>query len=442
MTLILTVANSSGVYQSSDYRLTDRQTGEPVPDKAGHKQLQASFTGFDLRLAFTGIAAVGTGQRTIDWLLGELKSLPHDSKLEDICDALARRSSVIALPHGSKGILELVLTVAAVGEPFRVAVISNVDWRKHPPAAKPQFRIGVHTITKPFHLVSGYRDSLPASQRDRLRAIAKDIGKEPSDVLAALGQINAIAAQRSQGYVSEDCWVTSQTADGRVRRSAGLNVGERAGDIPIIFGGGEMFELVRKNFGPALGQNIRLVQSAGAMYGPGDGTPLPLPSGEPRRFALGGSAITASLRSSAGEECAGITIAQRNCVLQMRCNEKVRVPFATLTFTGMSPLGGAFPKPFLPWPRIVTCLTIDDGSVPQGFEYPVGYWIENGAHHVIIPASSHPIRNVAFLGAEDEMVIVAPSSTMEFAWSPDQEAPSALLEASVWWRSRLHGAHA
>ena len=136
MTLILTIANASGVYQSSDYQLTDLDTGAPISDRAGSKQLQASFKEFDVGLAFTGIAAVGAGaarQRTVDWLSAELKALPHDSQLQNICHALANRSGAITSPHGLRGVLALILTVAAVGEPFRVAVISNVDWRKRPP---------------------------------------------------------------------------------------------------------------------------------------------------------------------------------------------------------------------------------------------------------------------------------------------------------------------
>ena len=43
MTLILTVANASGVYQSSDYQLIDQRTGKPISDRAGSKQLDASF---------------------------------------------------------------------------------------------------------------------------------------------------------------------------------------------------------------------------------------------------------------------------------------------------------------------------------------------------------------------------------------------------------------
>lgn len=54
MTLILVAANTSGLYQSSDYQLTDQATGAPTLDSAGSKQLQADFQKFNLQLAFAG----------------------------------------------------------------------------------------------------------------------------------------------------------------------------------------------------------------------------------------------------------------------------------------------------------------------------------------------------------------------------------------------------
>lgn len=440
MTLILAVGNRRGVFESSDYQLTDRETGAPVTNRAGSKQLQASFKDIDLRLAFTGIAEVGAGsarQRTVDWLSGEMKTLSHDSQLQDICEALKRRSVAITKPHGLRGALELVLTVATVGKPFRIAVISNVDWRKRPPEAKPEFTVRVRTVRRPFRLISGYRDSVPILQRHRLRALAKDVDKPTADILAALGEINAIAASGSQGYVSEGCWVTSQTTDGRIRRSTGLNIGQNPGGIPSIHGDFDLSEFIGKNFRAAPGQEMRLIQTAGAICGPGDGTPVPAPTGEPRRFTLSGSSVTALLRSPSGDECASINIVHINCVLEMRCNEEVTVPFAKVTLNSTCPIGTAFPRPLFPWPHLDPALANDGTLVPRGWEYSVGYWIETAAHHVVIPQSSRSIRNVAFLGAEDEVIIVAPSTAMEFRWTEREEAPSATVSARVSWRSRL-----
>jgi hypothetical protein len=115
MTLILTVANSSGVYQSSDYQLTT-YTGAFVSDKAGSKQIEATFGRVQLQLAFTGIARLG-GERTIDWLLTELKVLPVRIELQELCNALKERCSQKIV---SKHVRTLVLAVAERGKPFRV----------------------------------------------------------------------------------------------------------------------------------------------------------------------------------------------------------------------------------------------------------------------------------------------------------------------------------
>jgi hypothetical protein len=61
MTLILTVANSRGVYQSSDYRLNNPTTGALVSNIAGLKQLSGSFTGLRVN------AEVRLGWRAPRW---------------------------------------------------------------------------------------------------------------------------------------------------------------------------------------------------------------------------------------------------------------------------------------------------------------------------------------------------------------------------------------
>jgi hypothetical protein len=444
MTLILTLANASGAFQSSDYQLTDQRTGAPVSDRAGSKQLQASFKRLDLRMAFTRIASVGTGSaalRTIDWLAGELKALPNDSPLQEICDALKMHCDAITKPHGVRGVLELILTASTIDGPFRIAVISNIDWRKRPPTAKQKFTVGIRTIEKPFVLISGYRDSLPPLQQYRLQALARDIGKSPSEILGALAEINAIAAKGGRGYISEACWVTSQTAEGPVRRSASLNIGQHQGDIHLLQGNLDLLDFVQKNFQAAPGKEISLVQGAGVSAGPSHGTPLGPPTGEPRRFILSGSPSRGALRGPAGQRSVFVDVSQLEISLEMRCNEEVNVPFATVAMTDVGSIGKGYPSPLYPWPRLAPAFMIDQGAVPRGWEYSIGHWIEDELHHVVIAQSSRSIRNVAFLGPDDEMVIVAPMTTMEFKWAEGDIGPSATIYARVLWRSRLDGTH-
>jgi hypothetical protein len=441
MTLILTVANSSGVHQSSDYQLTDPGTGAPVSDRAGSKQLDAEFKGLNLQLAFTGVASVRTGsstQRTIDWLSAELKALPQDSSLQDICNALSKRGAAAMKPLGPRGVLTLILACSGVGEPFRVAVVSNAHWGEHPPRAKDHFDIAIHVIKKPFSLISGFRDSVPPLERHRIRALARASAQDIQDGLAA---INAIAAGNSQGYVSKECWVTSQQAsNGGGLRFAAINVGEQKGLVTHVRGGFDVFDWVKKNFRAAPGKEIGLRQRVSMMIpGQEDVRPVPPPEGDSRKFTLSGSSATGPLLSASGQHCASVEIAQLECVIIARRNEEVTVPFARVKFSGTHPMCADFPRPLLPWPSLTPSLAVDGVSVPQGCQYTVGYWVEHGVHQVVLPQTSRGIRNLAFLGDDDELVIVVPPSNIEFAWEPSRDGPTATLQANIWWRTRLDG---
>jgi hypothetical protein len=439
MTLILTVGNFRGVHQSSDYQLTDPNSGAPVSDQAGSKQLEAGFKGLHLQLAFTGTAAVRKGgsiERTIDWISAELNALPHDSSLQQICDALSRRSASAMAPLGPRGVLTLVLVAATVGKPFRVAVISNSQWSACPPRASTNFRIRIHTIQRPFYLISGYRDAVASRERHRLAALSRATDNEQKRILNTLAEFNAIAAQNSGGYVSEGCWVTSTLADGRVRRSAMQNVGTQGGSIPQLFAGVNHWEVIKRDFRAEPGKELRLDTAATAIFGPGDSILVPPPHGEARTFKLSGASITGSLRSASGHVCGSIEISQLHCLIHARCNETVTVPFAGVKLRLTQAACADFPEPLLPWPYLCPELAIDGHSIPRGWEYAVGHWIKGGVHHIEIPKSSRGVRSVAFLGDDEEMVIVTSKGKLELRFS---DGVTATLQADISWRKRLDG---
>jgi hypothetical protein len=436
MTLILTIANSSAAYQSSDYRLVDRDTLKPVTDLAGTKQLQASFRDFSLRLAFTGIAT-GTRGRTIDLLSNALKLVPQETQLEELCEALSRKCEDITRAAGNRGVLELVLIASAVAKPFRVAVISNIDWQSLPLLrANAAYEIRIHPVDKPFVLISGYRDAVPLRQKFRLRALARDEESPPVHIMNALSRINAIAAKNSKGIVSENCWVTSVVADGRIRREAGLNVGQNPGNITSRVGDFDIGEFVRQNFEPAPGKTIRLIQTAGVVLGPGDGTPQAPPEGDPRRFTLSGSSITAALRSSIGNALISVAFEHHECILEMRLNDEAIMTFGKISLGNVHPVGVPFAKPRFPWPQLAVPLTLDGAAIPRGWEYSIGYWVEEKHHHLEVLQCSRSIRDVAFLSGHDEIIIVSPTATLEFSWQDGEEIPSVALAARVRWQTR------
>jgi hypothetical protein len=437
MTLILTIVNSRGVHQSSDYQLT-LTTGEFVSDRLGSKQLEAQFLGFHVHLAFTGIAN-GRTRRTIDWLATELKALPQNSTLQAICNALAKRSTSEMKPYGKEGALTLVLSVSTVGGPFRLATISNVeDWSAPKPRAKKGFDISIRTVRKPFHLINGYRGCVPLTERHRLKALARSSPDMTAEQLCKeLADINAIAAKNSKGSVSAGCWVSSQISDGNRRQFAMHNVGHHSGAVRNLQNGIDISEFIKQNF--QLNPDAKLIAAAGVMAGPGDGVPLPPPEGEPRQFFLSGSSITGILRSSSGEHCATIHITQLDDDVTMQRNQTARGPFVRIQLesSGQDSLCADFPRPKFPWPQVKPPFAIDGVPVDRGLEYTVVHWVEDGVLHVEIPQCSRALRNVAFLGDDDELVIVVSDATL--TWAPAEAGPSATLEAELTWRVRLDG---
>lgn len=440
LTLILTLANASAIYQASDYQLTDGVTGRPLSD-AGAKQLGAHFKGLDVRVAFTGIAsvAIGAGRRpTIAFLADEIKAMAPDSSFEDVCASLATVSTEIVRPYGPKGVLTLIVTATEIGRPARVAEISNMDWRGQKPQAEPHFRTAIHTIVKPFALISGFRRAVSKPQQHRLRGLARDTTRPHTQVLEVLRQINAAAAKRSHGWISEGCWLTSQLVESQAIRSTAQNIGAHAGGVPILIGGLDITEFVLKNFEPAPGQQIRLLQSASVSAGPGGGTPLPLPSGEPREIAFAGSAASRSLYGAGGNQGLRVRIDHPASQVATRLNEQVTVPLSTVRLETFGATSDC-PRPKAPWPQLPTPLTIDGVTVPRGWEYSVVYWVSRGAHRVEILQTSRSIRNIAFLKADEELVVVVPSESIELSWRDDEQVPQLKLTGRVWWKSRGGG---
>ena len=244
---------------------------------AGSKQLQVSFFGLNLVLSLTGVAAIRLGsrtQRTIDYLRDVLKTLPPEPKLQAVCEKFARECENGMRPLGKNGLVTVVLSAACPGKPFRVAFVSNADWQARPPLAKARFSIDIREIRKPFWLISGLRDCVPAREEALLKAAARKIDALKSDpnvpndeIAATLEQINAIAAQNSNDRVSEKCWVTSQFADGEGRRLTGVNSDDAEGSIPMVFGGFPDLNWEKKlkeHLGIPADQQLRYVQSAGA----------------------------------------------------------------------------------------------------------------------------------------------------------------------------------
>ena len=94
MTLLVVLAEPSGVHQSSDYRITalDPTRPDQIPDEAGIKQLTASFKETHLSVSLTGLAQFG-GTRTIDWIASRIAAHSNAESLSSLYQLIANDGS-------------------------------------------------------------------------------------------------------------------------------------------------------------------------------------------------------------------------------------------------------------------------------------------------------------------------------------------------------------
>jgi hypothetical protein len=187
-----------------------------------------------------------------------------------------------------------------------------------------------------------------------------------ADTMNALAEINSAAASKSRGLVSEGCWVTAQFKDGQNVHFATRSVGKHDGLIPQLTRGVDFMDAIRKNFRANPGEVIRAVQSAGVLTGPGGGTPLPEPVGEPKSFLISGSTAAGLLRSPSGKPCASIEVGPISATITARLNELVTVSLAPIRLAGIQAINENFAKPLLPWSKFKMPYSIDGAAVPNG----------------------------------------------------------------------------
>ena len=208
MTLLITVANSEGVHQSSDYRLSD--AGRPVQTENGAKQISASGKDWVAQISFTGVARDGRGYDTREWLRDTLVAEHTDTTLDEVVAAIARRgNSALATVQSYDRRLSVVVGAVAGGR-IRLFLLSNWESPTAAPAALPGPTLEVNEmgLGRPRLLVNGFASALPAWARKRLLRLQTHVAaSEP--LRDAIARANRLAAANAVPNISEECWVQS-----------------------------------------------------------------------------------------------------------------------------------------------------------------------------------------------------------------------------------------
>jgi hypothetical protein len=267
MTLILTVGNERGIYQSSDFQQTEPLTGKFVSDKPGSKQLDSAHGALQVKLSLTGVASIGT-RKTMDWLTDEMKKLKQITNINAICEALVQRGNTeLGSGQNNHGLL-LMLAVGEVDRPFRVAEIANVDPETWAP--RKEFKRTIRTTDEPFYLARGSgADSISDDEKRRLEALSRDTTKSPKQILNELAEINKDVGARSNGKVSAGCWVGSLYKDETYRSTISTmawNSGGKEGYVPQIWNQQDLLESL-KNIPQFDFSKAKIVQTGGGAVG-------------------------------------------------------------------------------------------------------------------------------------------------------------------------------
>jgi hypothetical protein len=257
MTLLLNLLGPRGIHQSSDYRLTDLETRRPIEDEFGSKQLEYAASTWSAQISFTGFAQIGQ-RKTRDWILECLGRQPQSVDAARALSGLASRAAdELRGVRRKDWFLTIVATVRGRSGATRLFVVSCTDRPGKPPLNQPpdHFEVSEVSTAIPRVLIFGYTRAVTKADRKSLKQLSRST-LDQAEIRRALARINARAAIRSNGFVSEGCLVTSNTPDGG---SASENYRQTPGITVDMVGSAEAFDVISE----AHGKRPVFIQSKG-----------------------------------------------------------------------------------------------------------------------------------------------------------------------------------
>lgn len=428
MTLLITVANSRGVHLSSDYRLSD--AGRSVQTQNGAKQLSASGQEWTAQISFTGVARDGRGYDTRQWLIDALVSVGTDSSFDEVIAAITSRGNIALATVQSYDKRLTVLVGAVVRSRIRLWLISNWETPTAAPATTPQAALEAIEVdtARGRLLVNGFAGALPAWARKRLSRLHTE-GAAPETLRDAMARANRTAAANAIHYISEECWVQSLMASGH---SAGKNYGAIAGSPSSIVGGIDLGQFIASEFPAAPGKQLTLLSSVGAQ---GRGTPAPTEVGEPRQIRFSSPSNRLALTAQQGQgRFAQITVDGLIGELVVAKNAWSNAVLAKITIE-LEEDTAKWPRPFQRKRVPLKCVPVVDGGSPRRWDYSLDIRWDCRSLEVDIAQTSVALRSpnlpapMPVLGATEELVMVAPTSTLSMTATVGRPRAEGVIEA-------------
>jgi hypothetical protein len=364
-------------------------------------------------------------------LRGTLASLGADSTLDEVVAAIVGRgNSALATVQSYDRRLSVVVG-AVVGGRSRLFLLSNWESLTAAPTTQPRPTLEANEVDlgKPRILVNGFASALPAWARKRLLWLQTH-GAAPEPLRDAIARANRLAAANSGPYISEECWVQSLMADGR---SAGKNYGAVAGTLSsITVGGIDLGQFIASEFPAVPGKQLTLLQTVGVR---GGGTPAPTEIGEPRSIQFSSPTSALLLSALQGQEpFARITVGGFAGDLVVSKNAWSQTTLANVTVE-LDQDPSKWPKPFQRKRVPLKCVPIVDGGSPRTWDYSLDIRWDDQKLEIDIAQMSVALRSqnlptpMPVLKATEELVIVAPSSTLSMVVSLTEARVFGAIEA-------------
>ena len=268
MTLNITILTPTVLFQSTDFRLSDGDTGQPLSEPST-KAVPISYGGeWSGYLTYAGVGAGKNGERTASavqsWLVG---TTPQYRSFDEAVE-LVRSRAYTWLHSNASGRRHSFILAAFVGTQARAAIISNHErW-----AGEQQVRISdkffvthvpAPTEDQPTLVVTGMKSSVKPDERRALELLAREHSNEPLRIRRAIAEANMNAAHHVPDLISEDCFVQSLDQWGN---AYGETTGVTLASPAWVFNGIDMDKTLAPLMDRLYGKGKRpgIIQSAGA----------------------------------------------------------------------------------------------------------------------------------------------------------------------------------
>jgi tetratricopeptide (TPR) repeat protein len=214
MTLNITVATETRIYQSADYRFTDLVTGEKYDDARNQKIFVAAGNMWIATVCFNGVGRTGRIEVS-KWLSDVCAATTREESLDGFLIRLLAADSWLstASPRNRR---HSFVVAAFVGRNAIVSLVSNYERFDGPPAADAARRLAIHQSrpTRPQTFVFAQPRAIARPRRLSLAVVAAET-TEPDKVFTALARANQDVARHNEA-VSSSCFTAyvARTGEG------------------------------------------------------------------------------------------------------------------------------------------------------------------------------------------------------------------------------------